>query len=1162
MSRKAKIWLAAALGFSTVSAVVWKLPDWIGVTGRERVILVGLLTFLGAVAAVVTAIVLTKRAPPPPTPKDPLTSEVDAALTQAERRLVDAKVARGRVLQRMPAVFVLGPRQNQKTSSVVRSGLQPELLAGDALRGAQVVPTLAINLWYAKQALLVEPGVDVINDSARRARLLHRLQPARLADAVARGEQAPRVALLCFGCDNFKGANARDAVTASARELREVLSDIARSYGVRLPVYVLFTKADELPGFKEYVKHFSRDEVREVLGATLAVPQLGPAAEYADSATRRVRDAFRILFESLAARRIDVLARGDAMADKLAAYQFPRELRKIEVLASDFLVELTRPSDLSVSPFVRGFYFSGVREVYVTGAAAQEPSAPEAEAAEVESATGLLVALPLPKPAAVRGQSIAAGRAITRREAEWVFLDRLYASVLLEDSVALGVTRGGARISFFRRAVLGTMAGAIAALLLAFLVSFASNRSLQGNAKRQLDLVAKMPAIPTGNPTDEELASLDSLGAVLDTLSEYAQDGPPLRLRWGLYSGSSMFPAVRNAYFRQFSRVLLDSTRGAIASRLRTLPLAAVSGENYDSTYARLKAYLITNEYADSSSESFLAPVLEANWLPRSMHDSTGQATALRHFSRYARELPRGNPYALSSDEGLLSHARQVLRSSASDEPIYKDMIGEASRTVPSINFDSSLGRAGGRTVVDPYEVPGAFTKVGWDSVYAALGNIGRYLRSEYWVMGPPASNVPPIDQSALVLRLGARYDSQYVAHWRQFVRSARVSVFGSMNDAAKKLGVLSSSQSPLLLLFALVNENVQKDSARIGRHFEPMRKIGALSLTGGPLATETMKPYLQELTSLGQKVQTAAGFPDKALAKAQYEEALGSVQSLQGAIGPIALGADREQWATLGLESLLKQPGDYTRNILTREVGVIGKEQKRKEANEAGAAFCQNFDELARKAPFATGGPHASASELAEILNPTGGALKDVTGKLAPLITKRGNSFVVGGNAGVAPVGRLLSFLGALSEIADAFYPPGVSDPQLQFSIVPVLTDQVPSVSVSFGRTLIKWDQRSVATGLQPVVWRPANDNQISVRDAKAQRGNVASFDGPWAPLTFFRDSRQWNSDGPSTYRFEVEIATNVWLAFRTSMTPAVRNVVRGAVFSNFPTCPTPWLK
>ena len=116
---------------------------------------------------------------------------------------------------------------------------------------------------------------------------------------------------------------------------------------------------------------------------------------------------------------------------------------------------------------------------------------------------------------------------------------------------------------------------------------------------------------------------------MLDTLSEYAQDGPPLRLRWGLYSGSSMFPAVRNAYFRQFSRVLLDSTRGAIASRLRTLPLAAVSGENYDSTYARLKAYLITNEYADSSSESFLAPVLED----------------LRTDSRHARTWSPGGPW-------------------------------------------------------------------------------------------------------------------------------------------------------------------------------------------------------------------------------------------------------------------------------------------------------------------------------------------------------------------------------------------------------------------------------------------------------------------------------------------------------------------------------------
>ena len=139
-----------------------------------------------------------------------------------------------------------------------------------------------------------------------------------------------------------------------------------------------------------------------------------------------------------------MLAREDAAEHRLRAYQFPRELRKLEPLIADFLVELGRPSDLSTSPFIRGFYFLGVREVLVSDGPGQvvAASAAATRVSEEEGATALLGALP--RPDAAPAKSLHLSGSAGRREAQWVFLDRLFSQVVLDDASALGVTRGGA----------------------------------------------------------------------------------------------------------------------------------------------------------------------------------------------------------------------------------------------------------------------------------------------------------------------------------------------------------------------------------------------------------------------------------------------------------------------------------------------------------------------------------------------------------------------------------------------------------------------------------------------------------------------------------------------------------------------------------------------
>src|SRR5207253_7384892 len=133
-----------------------------------------------------------------------------------------------------------------------------------------------------------------------------------------------------------------------------------------------FTKTDRISFFPEFVRGLNKDEASEVLGSTLPVRPLS-AGVFAEEETRRLTKAFDELFYSLAERRLDLLARENEAAKLPGIYEFPRELRKFRNLLVQFLVDMARPSQLAVNPFLRGFYFTGVRPVVVEDVVAAAP---------------------------------------------------------------------------------------------------------------------------------------------------------------------------------------------------------------------------------------------------------------------------------------------------------------------------------------------------------------------------------------------------------------------------------------------------------------------------------------------------------------------------------------------------------------------------------------------------------------------------------------------------------------------------------------------------------------------------------------------------------------------------------------------------------------------
>jgi type VI secretion system protein ImpL len=234
--------------------------------------------------------------------------------------------------------------------------------------------------------------------------------------------------------------------------------------------------------FEDSVRNLSNQEAGQVLGATLPMAQPGAAGIYAEVETRRLSAAFDGLFYALADRRIVFLPRENDPQKVPTAYEFPREFRKLRNGLVQFLVDVCRPSQLRASPFLRGFYFSGVRPVVVhdTPVEAPRPSAQRSPFEAAGGATGIFrTGFPAPAAGAPLAQTGVPSGPGGRKVPQWIFLGHLFSDLILRDENALGASGSSTKTSMLHRVLLVSAAALCLLFAIGFTVSFFGNRALE-----------------------------------------------------------------------------------------------------------------------------------------------------------------------------------------------------------------------------------------------------------------------------------------------------------------------------------------------------------------------------------------------------------------------------------------------------------------------------------------------------------------------------------------------------------------------------------------------------------------------------------------------------------------------------------------------------------
>ncbi|MCU0634031.1 MAG: hypothetical protein MUE41_04075, partial [Gemmatimonadaceae bacterium] len=559
---------------ASAAAIVW-IERIVTIPSRTLVWIRLGIALLGAMAAAIVYRQSRKQASATGSSSAPSRrdgpDEAITACTQAEKRLRDAqRVSLGRLTD-LPSVIVLGPPQSGKTSVVTGAGIPLELLAGDVHRGDQLAPTRGAALWYANGELIVEADGAMVADGERWTRFVHRLRKGRVWRWLRGHDAAARRAIVCIGCDTVLAARGTDTLTTLARDLRERLHTLSRAFGTRLPVYLVLTRVDQVPGMHEVVRLLTLEESREVLGLTLPILPFDASAAWSEREFRRLEARVDRVQLAVADARRRQLPRDREPGVARDVLDAPVQLRAVLDAVLPLAIELARPSQLDESPFLRGIYLSGTREV-----AAERPvhdALPSLvdEAIERAGSGPALRLVDDDEDAPVIRWDGDDEPAAVRTLVQPVHLAGFWQHVVTADVTAraLGANDGGARRR--KRQALAAAIALMAGGGVGVLTSFLGNRALQDHALATARGAVDQLHDDEGRPALGTLERIDSLRGVVSTLRRHASDGAPLRLRWGVYAGERTMTHAREAYFAALDRVLLADTRARMRDSLDAL---------------------------------------------------------------------------------------------------------------------------------------------------------------------------------------------------------------------------------------------------------------------------------------------------------------------------------------------------------------------------------------------------------------------------------------------------------------------------------------------------------------------------------------------------------------------------------------------------------------
>ncbi len=289
-----------------------------------------------------------RKAPPKPGEANvaEVSSKFQSVLTEMKRSKLGAK----KFLRDMPWYILIGPPGTGKTTALKQSGLHFPIDLSDDIKG--VGGTRNCDWFFTEQAVLVDTAGRYVQqqsdpevDAAEWAGFLDMLKKHR-------GRRALNGVIATLSMRELLGPEAE--LRAHGREIRKRLSELHERLQIQLPVYLMISKADLVPGFEAFFADLNTRDREQVWGATL------PTDARVDNAT--IAHETRALLGALETRIASYMAKDESLPRRAEMFRFPAQMEGVEGPLKILIDTVFGESRYEDSPWLRGFYFTSATQ--------------------------------------------------------------------------------------------------------------------------------------------------------------------------------------------------------------------------------------------------------------------------------------------------------------------------------------------------------------------------------------------------------------------------------------------------------------------------------------------------------------------------------------------------------------------------------------------------------------------------------------------------------------------------------------------------------------------------------------------------------------------------------------------------------------------------------
>lgn len=750
-------------------------------------------------------------------------AEMGAEFQKAVAALKTSKKGGKKALYALPWYAIIGPPGCGKSTALRNSGLEfPYLSAsGGGVRG--LGGTRNCDWWMTSEGVILDTAGRWTSEDEDRDEwlafldLIKRFRPKKPLNGI--------IAAVSVG--DLGGAR-EDEVIALAKRVRERIDEVQGRLSMSLPVYVLFTKCDLIPGFIETFGDMSKEDRSQLWGFTAPLTKpIGPVNEY-------FARAFDHLVAILQHRSLKRMGEERKIANREMVYAFPQQIAVIKQNLQEFVHHLFLENVFKETPRMRGVYFtSGTQE----GRPIDRVMSRMAEAFGQPQ-----VQLPAPQV-----------------EAKSYFLRDMFARVVFKDAaVAMRSpeeVKRQRRSTYLAAAVIFLFALGISGLPA---IAWINNLRLLDETREIVDEAREATAGESAEPIAP--AVIEPLRAQTATLEDYA-GSTPLFMSMGMYP-DDVFPALRDMYLSVLRRRVMAPIVHADASDMEAFGRRAESGARPDSqemraNYDRLKLHLLLSLPRDEETAEptaldeelagFARTQLVRRWkdATETRRSDPGYAQIEKNVDYYVRSLAAKPELHFARNPSAVGRVRGVFGLFGGFEMAIEGIVEE----VRPRGADMTLQRLLGRDVTmltSRERVRFAFTRDGYERYVSGMleTDAARFF-GEPWVLGHP----PPEDErraeqerACQVEELKSRYLNAYAAEWRRFIDAITVTTPHSDEEALILLTQLTSGDPMrLTLLVRQVDREVTLETPGGGSG-------GAAGAAAGAARTEAQRAAQRRL--------------------------------------------------------------------------------------------------------------------------------------------------------------------------------------------------------------------------------------------------------------------------------------------------------------------------